>query len=125
MVCQDEEAQKILFHFHGKCVVSELTHSKYYFPIKKYLPMMTRDELEKKIVAILVDEFEFEEPGLNDNLRDDHGFDSIDAIELLAKIEEMIGFQLSRKEKEQAMSIRTINDILDYVESMQANKENG
>ena len=87
--------------------------------------MMTRDELEKKIVAILVDEFEFEEPGLTDNLRDDHGFDSIDAIELLAKIEEMIGFQLSRKEKEQAMSIRTINDILDYVESMQANTENG
>jgi len=87
--------------------------------------MMTRDELEEKIVAILVDEFEFETPGLSDNLRDDHGFDSIDAIELLAKIEEMIGFQLSRKEKEQAMSIRTINDILDYVESMQAARKNG
>ena len=87
--------------------------------------MMTRDELEEQIVAILVDEFEFETPGLTDNLRDDHGFDSIDAIELLAKIEEMIGFQLSRKEKEQAMSIRTINDILDYVESMQAARKNG
>ncbi len=80
---------------------------------------MTRENLEKNIVAILVDEFEFENPGLNDNLRDVHGFDSIDAIELLAKIEEMLGFQLSRKEKEQAMSIRTINDILDYIESMQ------
>ncbi len=80
---------------------------------------MTRENLEKNIVAILVDEFEFENPGLNDNLRDVHGFDSIDAIELLAKIEEMLGFQLSRKEKEQAMSIRTINDILDYIVSMQ------
>ncbi len=80
---------------------------------------MTRDELKEKIVAVLVDEFEFENPGLTDNLRDDHGFDSIDAIELLAKIEEMLGFQLSRKEKEQAMSIRTINDILDYIESIQ------
>ncbi len=80
---------------------------------------MTRDELEKNIVTILVDEFEFENPGLSDNLRDDHGFDSIDAIELLAKIEEMLGFQLTRKEKEQAMTIRTINDILDYIESMQ------
>ena len=80
---------------------------------------MTRENLEKNIVAILVDEFEFENPGLNDNLRDVHGYDSIDAIELLAKIEEMLGFQLSRKEKEQAMSIRTINDILDYIESMQ------
>ena len=80
---------------------------------------MTRDDLKKNIVTILVDEFEFENPGLNDNLRDDHGFDSIDAIELLAKIEEMLGFQLTRKEKEQAMTIRTINDILDYIESMQ------
>ena len=81
---------------------------------------MTRDELKDKIIAVLVDEFEFEEPGLTDNLRDDHGFDSIDAIELLAKIEEMLGFQLTRKEKEQAMSIRTINDILDYIEAIQA-----
>lgn len=80
---------------------------------------MTREDLEKNIVTILVDEFEFENPGLGDNLRDEHGFDSIDAIELLAKIEEMLGFQLTRKEKEQAMSIRTINDILDYIESMQ------
>lgn len=81
---------------------------------------MTREELQRRIVAILVDEFEFEDPGLDDNLRDDHGFDSIDAIELLAKIEKMLGFEISRKEKEQAMSIRTINDILDYIESVQA-----
>ncbi len=81
---------------------------------------MTRDELQEKIVVILVDEFEFENPGFTDNLRDDHGFDSIDAIELLAKIEEILGFQISRKEKEKAMSIRTINDILDYIETIQA-----
>ena len=81
---------------------------------------MTRDELQKEIIAILVDEFEFDNPGLTDNLRDDHGFDSIDAIELLAKIEEMLGYQISRKEKEQAMTIRTINDILDYIETIQS-----
>ncbi|MBU0943123.1 MAG: acyl carrier protein [Proteobacteria bacterium] len=81
---------------------------------------MNRDELQEQIVAILVDDFEFENPGLADNLRDDHGFDSIDAIELLAKIEKMLGFQLAREEKEKAMSIRTINDILDYIEGIQA-----
>lgn len=81
---------------------------------------MNRDELQEQIVAILVDDFEFENPGLTDNLRDDHGFDSIDAIELLAKIEKMLGFQLAREEKEKAMSIRTINDILDYIEAIQA-----
>jgi len=80
---------------------------------------MTRDELKEKIVTILTEEFEFEQPGLEDNLRDDHGFDSIDAIELLGKIELMLGFSLSREEKEKAMGIRTINDILDYIETIQ------
>ncbi len=79
---------------------------------------MTRNELQKEILSILTDDFEFENPGLDDNLRDDHGFDSIDAIELLAKIEKILGFTLDRKEKEQAMSIRTINDILDYIEAL-------
>ena len=80
---------------------------------------MTRDELKEKIVSILENDFEFDRPGLDDNLRDDHGFDSIDAIELLGKIELMLGFSLTRKEKEAAMSIRTINDILDYIEKIQ------
>lgn len=80
---------------------------------------MNRDELQEKIISILEDDFEFAHPGLTDNLRDDHGFDSIDAIELLAKIETMLGFQLTREEKEKAMSIRTINDILDYIEAIQ------
>ena len=81
---------------------------------------MTRDELQEKIFAVLTEDFEFDKPGLNDNLRDDHGFDSIDAIELLGKIELMLGFSLSREEKEKAMGIRTINDILDYIERIQS-----
>jgi len=79
---------------------------------------MTRDELKEKILSILIDDFEFENPGLDDNLRDDHNFDSIDAIELLGKIEIILGTSLSRDEKEQAMGIRTINDILDYIEGL-------
>ena len=80
---------------------------------------MTRDVLQEKILTILVHDFEFQQPGLDDNLRDDHGFDSIDAIELLGKIERILGFSLTREEKEQAMEIRTINDILDYLERIQ------
>lgn len=80
---------------------------------------MTRDALQEKILTILVQDFEFQEPGLDDNLRDDHGFDSIDAIELLGKIERILGFSLTREEKEKAMEIRTINDILDYLERIQ------
>jgi len=84
---------------------------------------MTRDKLLTKILGILEDDFEFDHPGLDDNLRDEHGFDSIDAIELLGKIELMLGFSLSRAEKEKAMSIRTINDILDYIEKIQASHQ--
>ena len=79
---------------------------------------MTRDELQEKILTILEKDFEFDQPGLDDNLRDEHGFDSIDAIELLAKIEKILGFTIAREEKEKAMSIRTINDILDYIEAL-------
>ena len=80
---------------------------------------MTRDALQEKILTILVQDFEFQQPGLDDNLRDDHGFDSIDAIELLGKIERILVVSLTREEKEKAMEIRTINDILDYLETIQ------
>lgn len=83
---------------------------------------MTRDQLQEQILKILTEEFEFEQPGLDDNLRDDHGFDSIDAIELLGKIENLLGFTLEREEKEKAMGIRTINDILDYIEMVRASR---
>ncbi len=83
---------------------------------------MTRNQLQDKIFQILTEDFEFEQPDLNDNLRDDHGFDSIDAIELLGKIELLLGFSLTREEKQNAMSIRTINDILDYIEKIQQSR---
>lgn len=85
-------------------------------------PVMKRDVLQEKILTILRDDFEFEQPGLSDNLRDDHGFDSIDAIELLGKIELLLGFTLAREEKEKAMGIRTINDILDYIEAIASSR---
>ncbi len=83
---------------------------------------MKRDELQEQILKILINDFEFEKPGLDDNLRDDHGFDSIDAIELLGKIELILGYSLTLKEKEKAMGIRTINDILDYIETIAASR---
>lgn len=82
---------------------------------------MNRDDIAAKIIAILSEDFEFDQPGLTDNLRDDHGFDSIDAIELLGKIElSILGFSLTREEKERAMTIRTINDIVSYIEEIKA-----
>lgn len=85
--------------------------------------MMNNDEIRDKILKILTEDFEFAQPGLEDNLRDDHGFDSIDAIELLGKIEiSILGFSLTREEKEKAMEIRTINDILGYIEAIKRSR---
>ena len=79
---------------------------------------MTREDIIAKILLIFKKEFEIENPGLDDDLREQHGFDSIDAIELLLGIEAMLGAELTQEEKKQAMEIRTINQICDYVESL-------
>jgi acyl carrier protein len=79
---------------------------------------MTRDEIITQILNFFRKEFEIENPGLDDNLREKHGFDSIDAIELLLKIEKMLGSELTHEEKKMAMDIRTINQICDYIEML-------
>jgi acyl carrier protein len=79
---------------------------------------MTREEIKTEILRIFKDQFEIENPGLDDDLREVHEFDSIDAIELLGEIEIILSSELTRAEKKGAMEIRTINHILDYVESL-------
>ena len=77
---------------------------------------MTRDELQTEIIRIFSEQFEIENPGLDEDLRDEYEFDSIDAIELLREIEVLLGSELTRAEKKNAMEIRTLNQILDYIE---------
>jgi acyl carrier protein len=79
---------------------------------------MTREELQNEILQILSREFEIENPDLDDNLRDKYEFDSIDAIELLIEIEKLLKTELTQEEKKQAMDIRTINHVCDYVEAL-------
>lgn len=79
---------------------------------------MTREEIQSEILKIFEEEFEIENPPLDDNLREEHDFDSIDAVQLLSKIEVLLGSELTMEEKKQAMDIRTINEICDYVERM-------
>ena len=86
---------------------------------------MTRDEIQTEIIKIFSEQFEIENPGLDDDLRDTYEFDSIDAIELLREIEILLGSQLTREEKKQAMEIRTVNQILDYVASLVLTRAKG
>ena len=83
---------------------------------------MTRDEIKANILLIFEEEFEIVKPGLDDNLSEEHDFDSIDALELLGEIEKMLGSELTRQEKKDAMEIRTINQICDYVEALSENR---
>lgn len=83
---------------------------------------MTREEIKSEIIRIFRDQFEIENPGLDDDLRDVHEFDSIDAIELLREIERLLDSKLSWKEKQNAMDIRSINQILDYIEALELSR---
>lgn len=81
---------------------------------------MTRDEVVQKLLSIFNLRFEIAQPGLDDDLNEAYEFDSIDAIELLREIELMLSTQLTRDEKKQAMDIRTINQIADYIVDLAA-----
>ena len=83
---------------------------------------MTREEILIEIKSILLEEFEIEDPEPDENLDEKYDFDSIDAIELIIAIEKMIGSPLTQNEKRQAMGIRNINQICDYVERMYQKK---
>jgi acyl carrier protein len=81
---------------------------------------MERDAILSAIIRIFEEKFEIENPGLDDNLRDAYEFDSIDAVELLHEIEVLLGTRLTRAEKKNAMEIRTLNEIVGYIEALSA-----
>ncbi|MBA4422028.1 MAG: acyl carrier protein [Syntrophus sp. (in: bacteria)] len=84
---------------------------------------MTREQITLKIFEIFQREFEIVNPGLDDDLRETFGFDSVDAIELLLEIERLLRLELTHEEKKMAMEIRNIRQIIDYVESMAKKRE--
>jgi acyl carrier protein len=79
---------------------------------------LTREEIKTVILEFCRKEFEMVDPGLDDDLREVHEFDSIDAIELLLEIENLLESELTQEEKKQAIEIRTLNQVLDYIESL-------
>lgn len=87
---------------------------------------MTREQITSAILEIFRREFEMETPGLDDDLRETSEFDSVDAIELLLEIERLLNAELTHEEKQMAMEIRTIRQIIDYVELLaEKRSENG
>ncbi|GAB6269553.1 MAG: hypothetical protein STSR0002_22950 [Smithella sp.] len=79
---------------------------------------MTRQEIEREVKNVFQREFEIANPDMDADLRETYEFDSIDAIELLLAIETFLDTEISQEEKKQAISIRTINQICDYIEKI-------
>lgn len=80
---------------------------------------MTRDDAYKKLQEILFDNFEIarEKITADANLYTDLELDSIDAVDLVIHVQELIGKKISAEEFKAA---RTVNDVLNVVEKLQA-----
>lgn len=79
---------------------------------------MRREDIISEVLRVFREQFEIDDPKFDADLRDTYEFDSIDAIELLREIEVFLGMPLTREEKKKAMDIRTVNQIVDYIERL-------
>lgn len=86
---------------------------------------MGRDQIQAALIRVFRERFQIVEPAVDENLRDAYEFDSIDAVELLHEIELLIDTRLTQTEKKSAMDIRTINQIIDYIEAVAAARRLG
>lgn len=77
---------------------------------------MTREEIYNRVKDLLVDMFELKETDISMDARlvQDLDLDSIDAIDMVVKLQELTG---KRVEEEALRKVRTVKDIVDLVES--------
>ncbi|MDF1614718.1 acyl carrier protein [Desulfurivibrio dismutans] len=77
--------------------------------------MMTDDELRRKVVETLAEEFELDPEAMQPEatLFDDLGLDSLDAVDMVVALEKTFGMKLTDKESLQA--VRTMNDLFELL----------
>lgn len=75
---------------------------------------MTRDEILERVRTVLTELFELDPSSiqLETRLVEDLDLDSIDAIDMVVKLQELIG---KRVEETALRSVRTVKDIVDLV----------
>ncbi|MBU3964684.1 acyl carrier protein [Patescibacteria group bacterium] len=77
---------------------------------------MTREDIRKKVVGIVMAQLYLtEEPGDSDDLRENLGADSLDAVEIIMEIEDELSIYLP---DEQAQECTTLKKIVDLVETI-------
>ena len=70
---------------------------------------MTREEIEEKVRAFLIDDLEIDEDKISDDakLKDDMGIDSLDFVDI-------VGFKIKPEEMK---DVTTLSQFCDYIES--------
>ena len=77
---------------------------------------MTRQEIEEKVRAFLIDELEIDEEKIfpDASLKDDMGIDSLDFVDIVVIVERNFGFKIKSEEMQ---GVTTLSQFCDYIES--------
>ena len=77
---------------------------------------MTRQEIEEKVNAFLIDELEIDEDKVFDDakLKEDMGIDSLDFVDIVVIVERNFGFKIK---PEEMTGVTTLRQFCDYIES--------
>lgn len=76
---------------------------------------MSRQEIEEKVKAFLIDDLEIDEDKIKDEakLKDDMGIDSLDFVDIVVIVEKNFGFKIKPEEMK---GITTLSEFCDYIE---------
>ena len=77
---------------------------------------MTRQEIEEKVKAFLLEDLEIDEEKVFDDakLKDDMGIDSLDFVDIVVIVEKNFGFKIKPEEMQ---GVITLSQFCDYIES--------
>ena len=77
---------------------------------------MTRQEIEEKVRAFLIDDLEIDEEKISDDakLKEDMGIDSLDFVDIVVIVEKNFGFKIK---PEEMTGVATLRQFCDYIES--------
>lgn len=77
---------------------------------------MSREEIEEKVKAFLIDDLEIDEENIfpDAKLKEDMGIDSLDYVDIVVIVEKNFGFKIKPQEM---TGVKTLSQFYDYIES--------
>ena len=78
---------------------------------------MTRNEIEEKVNAFLLDDLEIDEENIypEARLKEDMGIDSLDYVDIVVIVEKNFGFKIPNPSE--MSTVKTLTQFYDYIES--------